>query len=424
MRQIISVCVVLCCGFLIAAGPAERDRFHLYLLAGQSNMAGRGTVGEEDRTPHPRVFSLDSRDQWTPAREPLHFDKPGIAGVGPGLAFGKAMAEADSRVTIGLIPCAVGGSALAAWQPGASDAATRTTPYDTALRRVRLAMKDGVLKGILWHQGESDTGPTNAPTYGSRLEATMARFRDDLGIDDLPIVAGRLAPFRADNDSGAQMVNVALTMLPRRLALCGSVSAEGLNHKGDRLHFDAPSARELGRRYAVEMLRLQALGRPITIALWPTGLPDQAKPLEQPEVKKNARISKVSLPTLAVYLPAPKKASGLGVIICPGGGYAALAIEKEGDCVARWLNELGHAAFLLKYRLKDYPQPAAVNDAVRALGVVRARAAEFGVAPGRLGMMGFSAGGHLAAQAANTAPAELRPAFTVLVYGVLPQAED
>jgi len=88
-------------------------RFCLYLLIGQSNMAGRGEVEPEDRVAHPRVLALDRENRWAPAVEPIHFDKP-IAGVGPGRAFGVAMAERDPSVRIGLIPCAAGGSPIAA----------------------------------------------------------------------------------------------------------------------------------------------------------------------------------------------------------------------------------------------------------------------------------------------------------------------
>ena len=424
MPRLITSIVVLLSSLAAIAAPAPKDKFHLYLLVGQSNMAGRGKVEEQDRTPHPRIFMLDAKDEWVPAREPLHFDKPGVAGVGPGFAFAKAMAEANPEVTIGLIPSAVGGTALAAWQPGATDAATKTTPYDTAIRRTKIAMKDGTLKGLIWHQGEGDTGETNAPTYGARLETTMARFRDDLGVDDLPVVVGQLAPFKADNNPGAQTVNRELAFFPRRLALSATVPATGLDHRGDNLHFNAPSAREFGRRCAAEMLRLQALPKPAIIPLWPNGLPDGAKALAQPEVKRNARVTKVSNPTLSIYLPSKEKATGLGILICPGGGYGALAIEKEGDCVARWLNELGHAAFVLKYRLKDYPQPAALNDAIQALRLLRKNPADYRLDPKRLGIMGFSAGGHLAAQTSNTAPADVRPAFSILIYSVVPQPGD
>jgi hypothetical protein len=143
-----------------AAEPAEvpREQFHLYLLIGQSNMAGRGKVEKEDRTPHPRVLALNKQDEWVPAVDPLHFDKRS-AGVGPGLAFGKALADADKGVTIGLIPCAAGGSPITVWKKGGYWKQTSSKPYDEALRRTALAQKRGVLKGILWHQGESDSKP-------------------------------------------------------------------------------------------------------------------------------------------------------------------------------------------------------------------------------------------------------------------------
>ena len=92
--------------------------FRIYLLVGQSNMAGRGTVEDEDREAHPRVWALDRVAQWVPAREPLHFDKPTIAGVGPGLAFGKAVVARYPNDHVGLVPCAVGGSPIRTWVPG------------------------------------------------------------------------------------------------------------------------------------------------------------------------------------------------------------------------------------------------------------------------------------------------------------------
>ena len=97
----------------MAARPVQlpvKAKLDLYLLMGQSNMAGRGKIGAEDKTPHPRVLVFTLANQWEPAVEPITHDKPRMLGVGPGLAFGKAMAEAEPGVTIGLVPCAVGGT--------------------------------------------------------------------------------------------------------------------------------------------------------------------------------------------------------------------------------------------------------------------------------------------------------------------------
>ena len=140
------------CFRVSAAEPVKlpaKEKLHLYLLIGQSNMAGRGVVEEQDKQSHPRVLKFTKENSWATATDPLHFDKPTIAGVGLGSSFGRALAEANPDATIGLIPCAVGGTPLSRWSKGGD-------LYAQALERARLALKDGVLKGILWHQGEGD----------------------------------------------------------------------------------------------------------------------------------------------------------------------------------------------------------------------------------------------------------------------------
>lgn len=144
-------------------------------------------------------------------------------------------------------------------------------------------------------------------------------------------------------------------------------------------------------------------------------------------------LSKVSRPTLTVFLPAKGKGNGTSVIICPGGGYIHLAMTHEGMEVARLLNEMGITAFVLKYRLpSDETMPdktiGPLQDAQRAIQLVRQRAAEWGIHPERVGIMGFSAGGHLASTAAthfekatigNKDNISLRPDFMVLLYPVI-----
>ena len=158
------------CAALQPTAESAEPPLHLYLLAGQSNMAGRGDVEESDRTPAPNVFALDSTMVWGPAKEPLHFDKPDIIGVGPGFAFGRAMAEAKPGVRIGLIPGAVGGSSIRAWRPNEVHPQTNTRPWDDAISRTFrvLAQQGGELKGIIWHQGEADSNEF-APQYEDAL---------------------------------------------------------------------------------------------------------------------------------------------------------------------------------------------------------------------------------------------------------------
>ncbi len=140
-------------------------------------------------------------------------------------------------------------------------------------------------------------------------------------------------------------------------------------------------------------------------------------------------------PSVTIYLPADEKATGAAVVICPGGGYGFLAMDHEGHQVAQWLNSLGVAGFILKYRHRNsgagYGHPAPLQDAQRAIRVVRAGAHKWGIDPNRVGILGFSAGGHLASSAGthfeqphyeakdSIDDARCRPDFMILIYPVI-----
>ena len=225
----------------------------LYLLIGQSNMAGRGLLDDESIRIHPRVFAWSRDERWVPARDPLHWDKP-EARVGPGLAFGVAMADADLQRVVGLIPGAVGGTAISLWTPDTQDPVTKAFPYDDALRRARAAQRDGTLAAILWHQGEGDRSEEARPFYAERLKELIARLRVDLAGPDVPFIAGELAQLDERHRQATSEINAALNSLVGRVANYACVSAAGLRDGGDHLHLDAASARELGRRYAAAVL--------------------------------------------------------------------------------------------------------------------------------------------------------------------------
>lgn len=153
-----------------------------------------------------------------------------------------------------------------------------------------------------------------------------------------------------------------------------------------------------------------------TEALWPDGVPGAlgSAAADRPEV--------------TVYLPPPAQATGAAMVVCPGGGYSVLMMTYEGHDIARWLNRHGMAAIVLQYRVKPYPTAQSVADGKRAMRLVRTRARDWGIDASRVGMIGFSAGGHLAmsvgtgfdagdATAADpVARASCRPDFLVLVY--------
>ena len=236
--------------------PAK-ENFHLFLLVGQSNMAGRGKVTPADKKPHPRVLMLKKAGQWVPAADPLHFDKPRMVGVGLGKTFGTLVAQKSPEVTVGLIPCAHGGSPISVWQPGRYYKPTRGHPWDDAIKRSKLAMKAGTLKGILWHQGESDSKAGLAEAYEKKLHDLVARFRKELDAREAPFLAGQMGIFKERPWSDAKKrVDQAHRELPKKLKHAGFVGAKGLDHKGDQTHFDASSYRELGRRYADVFFKL------------------------------------------------------------------------------------------------------------------------------------------------------------------------
>jgi acetyl esterase/lipase len=166
------------------------------------------------------------------------------------------------------------------------------------------------------------------------------------------------------------------------------------------------------------------------LLLWPEGVPD-LRADAAPEKVDQARVSAVHFPSLTVHRPAPARAVGTAVVVCPGGGYGRLAIDHEGTAVARWFAERGVIAFVLRYRLSEYGHPAPLRDVSRALRFVRAGAESFGVAADRIGVIGFSAGGHLAGSAATLFAhpdartgalldaVDARPDFAALIYPVV-----
>ena len=233
---------------------SERKGFDLYLLIGQSNMSGRGKIKTIDRKMHPRVLTLDKDNRWVAAVDPLHFDKVSAA-VGPGLTFGKAMAALDPTVVIGLVPCAVGGTPMVRWQKGAD-------LYEAAVERARIALADGVFAGALWHQGERDSQfPADAKLYGRRLAKMVRDLRRDLSTPELAVVVAELGRF-LDKKHFVKLrtINDALKRLPERVKHTAWVDSAGLEDRGDGVHLNTESQRELGRRYAEAMARLKPKG--------------------------------------------------------------------------------------------------------------------------------------------------------------------
>jgi acetyl esterase/lipase len=167
----------------------------------------------------------------------------------------------------------------------------------------------------------------------------------------------------------------------------------------------------------------QGVAETITLDLWPGGAPEQAgfvPEAEQETIKDDGlkRLSHVSRPTMTVYKPS--QSNGTAILICPGGGYQGLAIEHEGTQVAEYMNTLGVTGIVLKYRVPrrdpEKPHEAPMADAIQALKLIQTQAVELGIKPGRVGMLGFSAGGNLCVITALHAPPTLCPNFIIPIY--------
>ena len=237
MKQL-SLCVFSC---LVAVVSAAVQPTHLVLLIGQSNMAGRGVMLEEDKQPIPNVVMLDKNGKWVPARSPVHFDKPS-AGFGLCTPFAKAWLAGHPGETLGLVPCAVGGTSIARWLPGRD-------LYTNAIARAQLAAKDAPWAAILWHQGESDiNNPKRMESYAKDAVQMFSSLRAELHAEDVPIVLGEIGawwgpkagPFNKD----------ILPAIAKAVPRCAIASSKDLvNNPKDKAHFVRDSYVILGNRY-------------------------------------------------------------------------------------------------------------------------------------------------------------------------------
>jgi predicted TIM-barrel fold metal-dependent hydrolase len=225
--------------------PQPPKDLHLYLLIGQSNMAGRAEIPEDATGVLDRCFLLNEKNEWEPASNPLNRHssvRKGLAmqKLGPGYSFARAMLEKDKNISIGLIVNARGGTKIDEWL-GKSEL------YWGARKRTKAALASGTLKGVLWHQGESDQD--HADVYLAKLQTLIGNLRADFNAPDLPFLAGQI------HKNGA--LNAEIAKLPQATHSAACVSSEGLTTT-DGTHFDTASQLLLGERYADAMIRVQA----------------------------------------------------------------------------------------------------------------------------------------------------------------------
>jgi len=231
------VCLLAVAG-LVTIVWSEPDTA-VFLCLGQSNMCGRAPWGAFDEPNDPQLLLLDSLARWIPATNPVNrfstiLTSISRQGLSPAIWFGRVLRDSIPSLTVGLVVNARGATSSSQWVPG-------TSYYDEAVARAR-SVPSGSLRGILWHQGESDFDDPSR--YIKNIVTIVRGLRTDLGQSDLLFVAGEIGPC-----DGEEAINQMLHTLPDSLDNVAIVGAEGLTLHDD-WHFDAPSVRILGARYA------------------------------------------------------------------------------------------------------------------------------------------------------------------------------
>ena len=238
----------------------------LFILAGQSNMSGRGELDTEARKPVPGAFLFGNDYRWRPLREPSdspegqvdRVSKDPVAGVSPARSFAEAVRNARPKQVIGMIPCAKGGSSLAEWQPSRHE----TTLYGSCLKRIAAVRPVGRVAGLLFFQGETDalTSPTPASSradmeWGTRFEVLVRRWRSDVGRPNLPVVFAQIGSLGADSSRFSNWTAVQRSQARVQLPLVRMIRTKGLSLR-DAVHYTSTGYRAIGKRFAEAWLQL------------------------------------------------------------------------------------------------------------------------------------------------------------------------
>ncbi|WP_243348602.1 sialate O-acetylesterase [Parabacteroides sp. FAFU027] len=222
----------------------------VFILAGQSNMAGRGNVEAQDTVTTPRVLSMNDKGEIVPAREPLNFYEIKMQGTGCGLAFGKELLNSiPNDVSVLILQTAVGGSSINQWIKNSTHRDIQL--FTNFKEKVELGKRYGTIKAILWHQGETDAKPEGIQQRQENLKTLFGMFRNAIGNDSLPILMGELGSYSKTPVLFAQM-NEQTRLYSASDRLTSVITTADFQHRGDFLHFNSAGQREMGKRFARE----------------------------------------------------------------------------------------------------------------------------------------------------------------------------
>ena len=236
---------------------------HSILIIGQSNMAGRGFIGEVAPIQNEKIFVLRN-GRWQGMFVPVNPDRS-FSGINLSESFADLYAK-ERNTEIGIIPCADGGTHIEQWQPG-------ELLFDHACFMAELASRTSEIVAVLWHQGESDCHEERYPVYEEKLIRVLNAFREKLNLQDVPFLIGGLGDFLKNCDESISIsavirknytkINETLKNVADKLPMTGFVSAEGLGANPDNLHFSAIALREFGERYYNEFTKIESRNKKI-----------------------------------------------------------------------------------------------------------------------------------------------------------------
>lgn len=227
----------------------DKQNLWVFILAGQSNMAGRGLVEPQDTIPNERILTINKSGDLIVAKEPLHFYESTMAGLDCGLSFARELLnDIPDNTSLLVIPTAVGGSSIMQWL---NDSTFRGVPLmSNFVEKLAIGKAHGTVKGILWHQGENDAlTEEGVNLYQGRLKRLIEKFRQKADDPSLPVIMGELASF-ADNNKNWQRINTKIRTYHETDQNTAVVETGDLKHNGDKIHFDSEGQRTMGKRFA------------------------------------------------------------------------------------------------------------------------------------------------------------------------------
>jgi len=227
-----------------------KQEIDAFLLIGQSNMSGRGFLSEVPPIDNRQCYML-RMGRWQILGEPVNQDRGPAAEFPCGCCLATSFADTYQKEIgrkVGVIPCADGGTTISQWQPGEAN-------FDHAVFQTKLAARSAYIKGILWHQGESDCKDTSLETYVERFKIMITEMRKQLGDETLPVIIGELSvdipknPRWKITPTQIERMNANFRQIVREIPNCALASSEGLTLNPDGIHFNSVSLRVFGKRY-------------------------------------------------------------------------------------------------------------------------------------------------------------------------------